>query len=337
MPTISVLMPCYNATTTLAEALESLLAQSFADFEILAVDDGSMDESAAVLDTYAQKDSRVRVLRQVHGGIIPALNRAHAAAQGQFLARMDADDRCHPERFAKQIALFEAQPELALVSCQVKAFPSEDVREGFRIYLDWLNALCSDADIRREIFVESPLPHPSVMLRKQWLDQMGGYQDHGWPEDYDLWLRMHAAGARFGKVAEVLLGWRESPDRLTRSDSRYSLENFIRAKAHYLMAGPAADRSLIIWGAGMMGRRLAKQLEQRGAQIEAFIDIDPKKIGGTKRGRPVLAPDDLPDCWAGSTSPLILAAVGARGARALIRAQLQSMGFEEGRDWLGAA
>src|SRR3990172_3586333 len=116
----------------------------------------------------------------------------------------------------------------------------------FRLYLDWLNSLVSDADIRREIFVESPLAHPSVVFLRRWVEQVGGYQDHGWPEDYDLWLRLYLAGANFAKVPEVLLYWRESPERLTRRDGRYALENFLRAKAHYLKRGPLAGGEAVI-------------------------------------------------------------------------------------------
>jgi hypothetical protein len=112
------------------------------------------------------------------------------------------------------------------------------LREGQRIYLEWLNSLLEDGDIHREMFVESPLPHPSVIIRKAWLDQVGGYQDRGWPEDYDLWMRLYLAGAQFAKLPEVLLDWRDDPQRLTRTDSRYSLENFLRLKAYYLQLDP---------------------------------------------------------------------------------------------------
>jgi hypothetical protein len=212
------------------------------------------------------------------------------------------------------------------------------MREGFRIYLDWLNGLTSAEEIARQIFVESPLPHPSVMMRRDWLERAGGYQDHGWPEDYDLWLRLHLLGARFAKVPEVLLAWRDSPGRLTRLDPRYSVENFLRAKAHYLAAGPLRDRgAVIVWGAGQMGRRLSKHLLREGAPLAAFVDIDPAKIGGRKRGLPVVAPADLPALWGRSPNPAVLAAVGARGARALIRAQLEGMGLREGEDWWAVA
>jgi hypothetical protein len=220
----------------------------------------------------------------------------------------------------------------------VEGFPQEALRAGFQIYIDWQNSLVSHEDICREIFVESPLAHPSVTFRKNAVDALGGYQEHGWAEDYDLWLRLYLQGARFAKIPEVLLSWREYPERLTRSDGRYSVENFLRAKAHYLVRGPLAGReAVIIWGAGMMGRRLSKQLERQKAPLVAFIDVDPKKIGRTRRGLPILAPDDLLDWWGGYNNPVVLAAVGARGARALIRERLEGFGLREGKDWWGVA
>jgi hypothetical protein len=204
--------------------------------------------------------------------------------------------------------------------------------------MDWQNSLVLDEDIRREIFIESPLAHPSVIFRSELVEQVGGYQEHGWPEDYDLWLRLYLAGAQFGKVSRELLEWRERPERLTRTDSRYSLENFLRLKAHYLRQGPLEGREAVfIWGAGMMGRRLGKQLERLRVPLAAYLDIDPRKIGRTRRGLPILAPEELLGWWQRSPNPILLAAVGARGARPLIRARLTGFGLREGQDWLFAA
>jgi hypothetical protein len=254
------------------------------------------------------------------------------------VARLDADDRCHPERLARQAAFLDSHPEVSLVSCRVAGFPPGQVREGFRVYLDWLNSLLSDADIRREIFVESPLPHPSVMFRKEAVVAAGGYQDHGWAEDYDLWLRLYLAGRRFARLPEVLVEWRERPERLTRTDSRYSLENFLRCKAHYLALGPLAGRDAVfVWGAGMTGRRLSKHLLRRGLPLVAFIDIDPRKIGNTRHGLPILPPEDLPGWWGRYDRPALLAAVGARKARQLIRQRLLAFDLVEGEAWWAAA
>jgi hypothetical protein len=184
------------------------------------------------------------------------------------------------------------------------------------------------------MFVESPIAHPSALIKREWLLKVGGYQEHGWPEDYDLRLRFYLAGARFAKVPQYLLDWREHPMRLTRQDSRYSLENFLRIKAHYLVRGPLYGRDAVfVWGAGMVGRRLSKHLSRQGAPLVAFIDVDPEKIGRTRRGFPILAVEDFPSWWSNYNNPVLLSAVGARGARRKIRAQLTDFGLVEAQDW----
>jgi glycosyltransferase involved in cell wall biosynthesis len=322
----------------LNETLESIQAQKYRDFEVVAVDDGSEDETPEILAQWALKDDRFKPLYLEHGGIIPALNAGLEACRGEYIARMDADDLMHPQRLGKQATHLDEYPEVTLVSSLVEGFPKAKLREGFRIYIEWLNMLISHEDICREIFVESPICHPTVMARKGALVDLGGYEERGWPEDYDLWLRMYLAGHQFAKLPEVLVSWREHPERLTRTDSRYSVENFIRAKAHYLPQGPLKGRdAVILWGAGMMGRRTSKHLLRENVPLAAFVDIDPKKIGQTLRGLPIISAEALMDWWERYERPALLAAVGARGARALIRERLRGFGLVEGEDWWGVA
>ncbi len=336
-PRVSVVMPCYNARATVDEAITSILENTLTDLELIAVDDGSEDGTAELLREWAGKDERVEPLLLEHAGLIEALNAGWRAARAPLIARMDADDLAASSRLEKQVEFLARHSGVAAVSSLVESFPPEAVREGFQVYLDWLNGLVTPEDIAREIFVESPLPHPSVMVRRGWLERMGGYKEFGWPEDYDLWLRMHLAGARFGKVEEVLLYWREDPERLTRTDSRYSVRNFLRAKAHYLMEGPLADRdAVLIWGAGQMGRRLSKHLLREGAELAVFIDVDPRKIGREKRGRPVVGREELMDWWRRYENPALVSAVGSHAARPEIRAYLEQRGLKEAQDWWAA-
>ena len=172
MPAVSVLMPCYNAAATLSEALDSLASQTLGDFEVVAVDDGSTDATGEILSAWAAQDSRVRVLSQTHQGIITALNAGLRLCHAPYIARMDADDRAFPERLERQAAYLDAHPEIAVISSLVKAFPDKVVRQGYRIYIQWLNSLVTDEDIRREMFVESPLANPSIMMRRDWFERM---------------------------------------------------------------------------------------------------------------------------------------------------------------------
>ena len=164
--------------------------------------------------------------------------------------------------------------------------------------------------------------------------EAGGYRDEGWPEDYDLWLRLADRGHRFSKVPQILLRWRQHEGRLTRTDSRYAVERFLECKAHHLVVGPlqGADR-VILWGAGQTGRRLSKHLLRRHAPIEAFIDIDPRKIGASLRGLPILEPAGLPGLLGAPGRSLVLAAVSSRGAREIIRRHMSELGLREADDF----
>ena len=278
------------------------------------------------------------VLAEPHRGVVGAANLGLEACRGEIIIRMDADDRCHPRRIEKQRDYLTKHPEVSVVSCLVEGFPEGAVGEGFQLYYDWLNSLVAHEEITREIFVESPIANPSAAFRKEGIQRLGGYLDHGWPEDYDLWLRFYLAGARFAKIPEVLFYWREHPGRLTHQDPRYSLENFLRAKAHYLARGPAKERdAVIVWGAGMTGRRLSKHLERENLPLEAFVEVDQKKIGRAKRGRPIIGVEDLLDLWGKYENPILLTAVRARSAAPLIKAQLDELGLVEGQDWLRCA
>ncbi len=335
---VSVLMPCFNAAETLEDAVATISAQSWQDWELLAVDDGSSDETRMILGKLAAADSRIRPLTIKHSGIIPALNAGLEQVQGNLVARFDADDRMHPTRLEKQISYLEQHSDIAAASCLVESFPASRTTPGFQQYLDWLNRLIEPEDIAREIYIESPLPHPSMMIRRTWLEKMAGYQEFGWPEDYDLWLRMHNAGARFGKVPEVLVYWRDHGSRLTRTDSRYSVENFIRAKTHCLVNGILKNRDVVfLWGAGQMGRRISKYLLRAEVPLQTVFDVDPGKIGRSMRSLPIHSYEEIPEKMQEHSDPVLLAAVGSHRARGLIREWLVEKQLIEGADWWAVA
>jgi len=337
-PTISVLLPVYNGEEYLEECLGSLAEQSYEDFEVVAVDDGSTDGTPKILKRWSTQDARFRVLTRPHSGLVETLNAGLANCRGELIARMDADDRSHPERLELQSLAFKEDPDLDVVASLVTHFPDETLREGLRIYEGWLNSLVTHDQILRERFIESPIPHPAAMVRRSVLEAAGGYREVGFPEDYDLWLRLAAAGKRFGKVPEALYFWRHHEARLTFTDPRYALERFLACKAHHLVEGPLQSMdNVIVWGAGQTGRRLSKHLIREGAPVTAFIDIDPAKIGGTLRSRPVHAPEELPRLLRDAESRVVLAAVSSRGARALIRQRLESLSLRETVDFWCAA
>ncbi|MEM7145009.1 MAG: glycosyl transferase, partial [Verrucomicrobiota bacterium] len=206
--------------------------------------------------------------------------------------------------------------------------------EGFREYERWINSLREPDAIAAARFIESPMVHPSVVMRREVVEAVGGYRDVGWAEDYDLWLRMLERGCRFAKVGEVLLEWRDGAERLTRSDERYSQENFLRAKAHFLGRMEAVrGRGVAIAGAGPIGKRLGGYLRDEGARVELFYDVHPRRIGERIGGVPVRDSEEL----AGPGGAILLGAVGIRGERETVRSVAVGAGYVEGVDFFCVA
>lgn len=333
-PPLSVLLPIRNEEGVLRQALDSLASQTYTDFEVLAVDDGSGDGTGEILADAARSDSRIRIFRQEPRGIVAALELARRWARGRYLARMDADDVALPRRFQTQMDLFSAEPGLSAVGAGVRYFPRKRVKDGARRYEAWINGLVTHDEIIRDLFVECPLAHPTLLLRADVLDLVGGYQARGWPEDYDLVLRLWQGGGRFGKVAEPLLKWREGTRRLSRTHAAYSEDAFRRCKVHHLLRTHLAEgRGAVVWGAGPVGKAFARELRAQGGLLRAFVDLSPTRVGQEIHGAPVLPPSRAGTLRA----ELHLAAVAQPGAREEIRGTLRDMGRVELRDFLAVA
>lgn len=334
-PTISVLLPFRNATDTLPRALLGLLCSPEPNVEVLAIDDGSSDDGPQRVQTWAERDQRLRLIRGPGRGLVDALNLGLSQVRGAFVARMDADDISHPLRLQKQAERLLRDPTIGLIATRVRAFADEGaVGEGLSRYIEWQNGLLTPEDHRRELFVEAPVCHPSVMMRRELLEHVGGYRETDGPEDYDLWLRLDATGVRFAKIPEVLLAWRHDPSRTTFRDPRYALTQFRATKAPFLSerVRAAGKARTVMWGAGPTGRKLARELESSGLCCELFIDIDPRKIGRRTRGAAIAEASALD-----ANRDAVIVAVGARGARELIRPELHGRGFREGVDYWFAA
>lgn len=331
LPTVSVLIPVRNGAAHLRSALASVRAQRLRDWEAVVVDDGSTDDSPHIVE--ALHDPRVRLLRLPARGIVPALNEGLAACRAPLVARFDADDHMHKDRLLLQVAALNEDPSLDGVSSQIRCFPRLPLRDGMKRYEGWLNEVLDPESIAAQRFIESPLVHPAVTLRRESLLRAGGWRDSAWAEDWDLWLRLFESGARLRKLSRVLHFWRDHPTRLTRQDPRYSAERFMEARAHFLERGPLKNRSAVIWGAGPVGKALLLALDRVGVRVDALIDVDARKIGQLVHRRRVLPMEAVHRI----KPAVLLAAVGAEGARAQIRATAIAAGFREGADFFACA
>jgi len=323
-------MPVHNAGAYLQAAVDSILGQTLSALELLVVNDRSSDGAIEALQGL---DERVRQLESPVPGVVGTFNHGFQQSRGDYIARMDADDIALPARLAEQLAYLHQHRDIDLLSCRVELFAEGGIATGNRRYEDWLNRQQSPEAIRRALFVESPMPNPGAFFTRAAIERLGGYADPPWPEDYDLFLRADALGMRMGKPEPVLLRWRDHGRRLTRTDDRYAREAFQRAKAHYLVQTQGLDKGLLIWGAGPSGREFHDLLTAEGAQVSGFIEVHPRRIGGTKRGLPVWG-TAVAKNWSGG---MTLVAVGSRGARPKIRKFLETAGRIEGEDFLFVA
>lgn len=232
----------------------------------------------------------------------------------------------HPLRLRRQLDLAHAEA-LAVVGTGVRCFPTQRIAPGLRRYEAWQNALRTHDEMARARFVESPLVHPSVLFARDVVRRLGGYRDCGWPEDYDLWLRLFAAGARFGKVADILTFWRDHPRRLTRTAAHCQAEALRACKLHHLLAGPLAGVAGVwVAGTGPDGKALARGLVRVGVRLAGFVDVDPQRIGQRLLGVRVVGASGFTP----AVGEVVLAAVGGVGRRAQVQAWLAGRGLDEG-------
>ena len=332
-PLVSVLLPVWNATTTLPAGLRGVQRQTESRWQCVIVDDGSDDDSLAWARWFAAQDPRFEVIATAHQGLVPALHTGQAHCRGRFIARMDADDLMHRQRLAMQVRALEACPNLAAVGCHVRLFPRQGLPEGRRAYERWLNSIDTPCQVRQEAFVECPIAHPTLMIRCQVLRALG-YRDCGWPEDYDLLLRLLTQGYTVGVVPRRLLSWRDRPQRLSRCSPTYALERFIACKAAFLAASFLHHtKTYILWGYGDTGKALRRALLAHGKHPSYIVELHPGRLGNRIHNAPVIRPEELvrvPRCH-------IVVSVAGVQARREIRHMMTRLGFVELRDFVCAA
>jgi len=330
---MSVLLPAFDAARTLAAALRSVQRQTEQRWECVVVDDGSRDTTLELARAVAREDARFRVVARPHAGIVAALRAGIAECKAPLVARMDADDLMSRRRLELQRRALDDRPGLAAVGCHVRLFPRATLRDGRLNYERWLASIRTPEAVQREAFVECPVAHPTLLIRREILAKLD-YRDMGWPEDYDLVLRLLEAGYRVGVVPERLLHWRDGEARLSRTSPTYDIAAFVRCKAEFLARGFLADSErYVLWGYGDTGKALSEALAQRGKHPAAILELHPGRLGQMIRGVRVQRPEGLPSL---PRLPLVVSVAGL-GPRTEIRAALARMKFVETRDYVCAA
>lgn len=332
-PLISVLMPVHAFTPFTTAAVSSVLAQSHCNLELVIVGKEDIDDLLAKLP----KDNRIRGFAREAPGVIGASNTGLKQCTGEYIARMDSDDLCHPDRLTVQLEFAQSLDKLTLIGSRVEIFSDEHViGDGNRRYEQWLNSLTMPEEIKLASFIELALPNPSLFAHKDFWTKMHGYRERGWPEDYDLILRTWLAGIPMAKPEGTLLRWREHPNRLTRTDQRYSRQAFIQAKAWALTQKAAklglhAGRRVWICGTGRNARYWHDALIENDVTVAGFVELDSAKEKRQKRHLPVITYTQLEQQ---RTNELIVTAVSNPSARTALYSWCMERDYINGVDFI---
>lgn len=251
-PKVSVVMPVYNGEKYLQEAIDSILVQTFEDFEFVIINDGSTDRSREIIESY--NDARIRLINQENRKLVSALNRGVAESRAELIARQDADDISLPQRLEREAEFLEAHPEVALLGS------SFEVIDGGGRVMGTNFSPVRDIDIRQEIFLRSPFGHGTVMMRKRVLDEVGGYRaDFRHNEDFDLWGRI-LASHRAANLPEALYRWRLNPDGICHQNTKAQSEDTRRILDSFWRERPFPCLTL---GEVVRGSRYYRKLRSR--------------------------------------------------------------------------
>lgn len=342
MKLISVVMPVKQWRDHTDEAVHSILAQTHSKLELLIVTGQEHNDAESRLPS----DARIHCFQRPKPGIVSALNAGLTRARGEYVARMDDDDIAHPIRLETQLNYLDTNPDIGVCGTAVEFFSKDQpVGPGNQRYQDWLNSMTLPDDIAAQMFIESPLPHPTWMASRSIWEKVGAYREFDGPEDYDWLLRAWLLGVAMGKptlyqnsdvMPAALLAWREHPNRLTYQDTRYSRQAFIELKASVICdvrSGCRLEAGRHIWiaGTGRNARYWCDALKCYGGNVRGFIDLDRHNRPRRKRHLPVITYQQM---LTQRNDALIISAITNRPARDQLSKWFTAYGLKPFSDYI---
>lgn len=278
-PLVSILIPFKNTEAFLPDCLDSIIKQTYNNWELLIVDDFSSDNSYSLVRSYVLKDNRIKILRNEAPGIISALQLAFKNSKGNFITRMDSDDIMPLDKIEVLVDNLIKHGKQHVATGLVYYFSAEGISDGYKNYENWLNTLTIAGSNYSEIYKECVIPSPCWMVYREDLLTCGAFDSLRYPEDYDLTFRFCEHGFKVIPCDKTLHYWRDYSTRASRTDSNYAENNFLELKTHYfLKLHYNPKKRVVIWGAGKKGKTLAKLLITNNIPFDWVCD-NPKKIG----------------------------------------------------------
>jgi len=295
---VSIIMPSKNAEAFLKQTIQSILDQTYLNWELIIVNDHSTDSTIEILTNYSENHSNIYVVNNKGDGIIDALKTGYNKAKGHFITRMDADDLMSSNKLELMVKALNEKGRGYVATGLVNYFSETKLGDGFKKYEQWLNQLTTNSNNFSEIYKECCIPSPCWMLWREDFDKCDGFNSTIYPEDYDLVFRFYQHGLKVCGINEVLHHWRDYITRTSRTHEHYADSSFIDIKAFYFIKlNYQNNRPLILWGAGDKGKRIAKILLDESIPFQWICD-NPKKIGKEIYGKEMLpfnALDNFPN------------------------------------------
>jgi glycosyltransferase involved in cell wall biosynthesis len=281
-PLISILMPVKNTALFLPVTIKSILSQTEKNWELIAVNDNSTDNSYEILKKYSQEDSRIRIYENEEGkGIIPALKTALYKSRGKMITRMDSDDIMTPYKLEKMSKILKINGCGTVATGPVKCFSEDKLGDGYKKYENWLNSLIIEEKCYEEIFKECVIQSSCWMVYKEDLDKCNSFNENIYPEDYDLCFRFFKNNLKVKSHHELLHQWRDHPLRTSRNDPKYEDQQYFDLKLKYFFELKFdSRRPLIVWGTGKKGKKFVRKLQKKMKDLPfIWVGNNQKKIG----------------------------------------------------------
>lgn len=328
-PLISILTPFKNTEAFLEDCLNSILKQTYTNWELLIVDDASTDSSYKIVEKFAKNDSRIKLLKNPGNGIIDALKLAFKNSNGELVTRMDSDDIMQPNKLEVLANKLLTHGKQHVAIGLVNYFAEAGIKDGYKSYEIWLNNLTKTGKNFSEIYKECVIPSPCWMIHRSDLINCDAFNPNVYPEDYDLAFRFYKHQYKCIPCDTVLHNWRDYSSRTSRTHVHYAENHFIDLKLHYFLdLDYNPNKKLVVWGAGNKGKTIAKTLIKKEVPFEWICD-NPNKIGRDIYGK-ILQPFSFLETV---ENPQSIITVANKSAQKEINAYLKSIQMINKKDY----
>ena len=275
---VSIVLPFKNASRFLNECIDSIRIQKHTDWQLIAVDDHSCDNSKAIIESY--QDKRINIIKNKGKGILKALQTAHTHIEGDYVTRMDADDIMPANKLYTLLKTLQNEHNGVIATGNIKYFGEQEISEGYQRYEAWLNKTTDQQTFFKNIYRECVVASPNWMIRKKDFDNMQGFDKLTYPEDYDMVFHWRKAGFLIKSCHQLTHLWREHPNRTSRNSKVYQQESFFRLKLGYFLE-EFNKKELFLIGTKKKGILIAKMLQKRRVEFRWFAQA-PHLIGQKK-------------------------------------------------------